>query len=155
MQERPVVQNRSARGWCVEGVRAIYINGRSVKMQERALVKWSVQGTVERRGKELAADSSCTWERAISSKDAASFKITTSSVLPFHERKFEWSEIITWAVHREICLRRKWSSRSVEINRVGSENSASGHNLNHKLSFFGCNILYFKSVSPNFMKNMW
>ena len=34
-------------------------------------------------------------ERAISSKVAASFKITTSNVLPFHERKFEWSEIIT------------------------------------------------------------
>ena len=34
-------------------------------------------------------------ERVISSKVAAPFKITTSNVLPFHERKSEWSEIIT------------------------------------------------------------
>ena len=34
-------------------------------------------------------------ERVISSKVAAPYKITTSNVFPFHERKFEWSEIIT------------------------------------------------------------
>ena len=49
MQERPVVQNRSARGWCVEGVGAMYFwpfceNART------AFVKCEVQGTVVRRG---------------------------------------------------------------------------------------------------------
>ena len=54
MQERPVVQNRSARGWWMEGVGAMYFwpfceNART------AFVKCEVQGTAVRRGVELAA----------------------------------------------------------------------------------------------------
>ena len=70
--------------------------GRSVKMKERPLMKYEVQC------KGLLGGEGRSWlqmavapERATSSKVAAPFKITTSNVLPFHERKCEWSEIIT------------------------------------------------------------